>query len=138
MRWWRPQAGEPELLDWYRPLLEVARQALDDEFPWCVHVQDFEVFGRVRRQGRPDIWVYVCTGTGRELYVDVHARTYKFVPTPNGRSLGQFRLLELRSALWRCGVPYVIQPSLAEPLPEPPLEPWDEPAPRRPDLRVVR
>jgi hypothetical protein len=137
MRWWRPEPGAPELLDWYRPLLEVARQALDDEFPWCVHVQDFRVVGRVRRERRPDIWVYACGPSGRELYVDVHAQTYKFIPTPNGRGVGRFRLLELRSALWRCGVPDVIRPAWRPPVRHDDDE-WDLSVTGPPDLRVVR
>jgi hypothetical protein len=138
MRWWHPEPDQPELLDWYRPLLVVARKALDDEYPWCVHVQDFRVVGRVRRQGRPDVWVYACPEGGGELYVDDAGATYKFIPTPNGKGVGQFRPLDFHAALWRCGVPYAVQPSLRDPLPEPPAyEGWEEPS-GRPHLRVVQ
>jgi hypothetical protein len=137
MRWWRPEPGEPELLDWYRPLLEVARRAREDQYPWCVHVDDFEVVGRVRRQGRPDVWVYACPASRGELLVDDHGATYRFLPTPNRPGPGQFRPLDLDAALWRCGVPYVIQPSLREPLWEEP-EGWEDAPPGRPHLQVVR
>ena len=132
MNVWRPKPGEAELLEWWRPFFTVARLAREDGFPWPVVIDDFRLFGRVRRSGRPDVWVYTCRTTGGELRVDVDGTTYKFIPTPNARGVGQLRPMSLNGALWQAGVPASRQPEIYDPLPEPsPLEPC------RP-LRLVR
>src|SRR5206468_12823186 len=112
MNLWRPDPDEPELLDWWRPLFTVARLAREDEFPWQVVIDDFRLFGRVKRSGRPDVWIYTCVATGGELRVDDHGTTYKFIPTPNARGVGQLRPTSLNSALWRVGVPASRQPEI--------------------------
>ena len=132
MNLWRPKPGEVELLDWWRPFFVVARLAREDGFPWPVVIDDFRLLGRVRRSGRLDVWVYTCRATGGELRVDDGGTTYKFIPTPNARGIGQLRPTSLRSALWQAGVPASRQPEDYEPLPEPRAA--SRPAP----LRVVR
>ena len=67
MKLWRPDPNEPELLDWWRPFFTVARLARQDEFPWQVVIDDFRLFGRGQRSGRPDVWVYTCIPTGGEV-----------------------------------------------------------------------
>lgn len=107
---WSPPHDAPHLLEWWRPLMVVSRRARADRFPWPVHLDEFRLAGRVIRQARPDIWIYEHHENGGSLCVDPTGQTYKFMVTPNGRSVGQFRPCELRTALWRARLPDVVEP----------------------------
>lgn len=134
MRWWHPEPDEPELLAWWRPLLDVARLAREDGFPWGVHVEDFRLVGRVLRSGRPDVWVYAHVHTRRELLVDDEGGTYRFSPTPKGPGVGRLLPSQLRRALWQAGVPHGPTSPLWTP-----WEPLEVPAPaEEPDEQVGR
>ena len=110
MKSWQPEPGEPLLLDWFAPLLAVARRAREDEVPWLITLDDFRLLGRFQRQGRPDIWTYALGASGGLLFCDGEGRTYKFIESTSGRSRGQFRECQLRPALWRSGLPNVADP----------------------------
>lgn len=150
MKYWRPHPDEPELMEWWRPLVLVIRRAIDDEFPWVVRLDDFIVSGRVIRSGRPDVWVYRLLTTGGELLADAEGQTYRFVPTPNAVGPGRLYPNEIRSAIWGSGLPHVapVQPGLDTGPPEPAWDEDEAPGPMRdgwvaatvgrPVLRVVR
>jgi hypothetical protein len=147
MRWWRPSADEPELLDWWRPLLAVSRQVRAERIHWPVHVDEFEFCGRVERGSRPGIWVYEHKANLGEMLVDWQGRTYEFIRYRTGRQLGRFKEITVRAAVWRAGLPSVVEPidydehrRAREPVD--PIEPpaWVSPSPgarRRRHLYVV-
>ncbi len=107
---WSPPHDAPHLLEWWRPLMLVSRRARVDRFPWPVHLDEFRLAGRVKRQGRPDIWIYDHHENGGSVCVDATGQTYKFIATPRGKGVGQFRPCELRTALWRARLPDVVEP----------------------------
>jgi hypothetical protein len=107
---WSPPHDAPHLLEWWRPLMLVSRRARVDRFPWPVHLDEFRLAGRVRRQGRPDIWIYDHHENRGSVCVDAAGQTYRFFATPKGKGVGQFRPCELRSALWRARLPDVVEP----------------------------
>jgi hypothetical protein len=112
---WSPPHDAPHLLEWWRPLMLVGRRARADRFPWPVHLDEFRLAGRVKRQGRPDVWIYDHHESRGSVCVDARGQTYKFVATPNGKGVGQFRECPLRTALWRAGLPDVVDPIWYEP-----------------------
>jgi hypothetical protein len=102
----------------------VSKRARRERFPWPVHLDEFRLAGRVNRQGRPDIWIYDHHENGGSVCVDATGQTYKFIATPNGKGVGQFRPCPVRTALWRARLPDVVAPIWFE---EPPRHPqWDE------------
>lgn len=121
---WSPPRDAPHLLEWWRPLLLVSRRARLDRFPWPVHLDEFRLAGRVNRQGRPDVWIYEHHENGGSVCVDAIGQTYKFIATPRGKGVGQFRPCPVRTALWRARLPEVVAPIWFE---EPPRHPrWDD------------
>jgi hypothetical protein len=121
---WSPPHDAPHLLEWWRPLILVSKRARRERFPWPVHLDEFRLAGRVNRQGRPDIWIYDHHENGGSVCVDAIGQTYKFIATPNGKGLGQFRPCPVRTALWRARLPDVVAPIWFE---EPPRHPrWGE------------
>lgn len=110
MELWSPPRDEPHLFEWWRPLVQASRLARVARFPWPVHIDEFRLAGRVVRGERPDVWIYEHHANGGSLCVDDRGRTYRFVATPNGPSPGQFRRCALRAALWRAGLPEVVEP----------------------------
>lgn len=107
---WSPPHDAPHLLEWWRPLMLVSRRARLERFPWPVHLDEFRLAGRVRRQGRPDIWIYDHHENRGSVCVDGTGQTYRFFATPRAKGVGQFRPCELRSALWRARLPDVVEP----------------------------
>ena len=121
---WSPPHDAPHLLEWWRPLMLVSRRARLERFPWPVHLDEFRLAGRVNRQGRPDVWIYDHHENGGSVCVDATGQTYKFIATPRGKGVGQFRPCPVRTALWRARLPDVVAPIWFE---EPPRRPqWDE------------
>jgi hypothetical protein len=123
MELWSPPHDAPHLLEWWRPLILVSRRARTERFPWPVHVDEFRLAGRVKRQGRPDIWIYDHHENGGSVCVDATGQTYKFLATPGAKGPGQFRRCNVRTALWRARLPDVVQPVSYDP---PRRGPWDE------------
>ena len=123
MELWSPPHDAPHLLEWWRPLILVSRRARTERFPWPVHIDEFRLAGRVKRQGRPDIWIYEHHENGGSVCVDSTGQTYKFLATPGAKGPGQFRQCNVRTALWRARLPDVVQPVSYEP---PRRGPWDE------------
>ena len=71
MRWWEPTPEEPELFDWWRPLLRASHRARLAEVPWPIHVDEFSLAGYVERgRGRSLIWVYAHRVNRGEMLVD--------------------------------------------------------------------
>ena len=122
MELWTPPHDAPHLLEWWRPLMLASQRARRDEVPWPIHLDEFRLFGRVVRAGRPDIWIYEHPANGGGLYVDATGTTYKFIPTPRAKSIGRFAPCEIRSAVWRAGLPDVVRPIWYR---EPRRGPWD-------------
>ena len=110
MELWSPPHDAPHLLEWWRPLILVSARARADGFPWPVHIDEFRLSGRVKRQGRPDVWIYEHHANGGSVCVDSMGQTYKFMATPGGKGPGQFRQCPLRTALWRARLPDVVAP----------------------------
>ncbi len=115
MRLWTPPMDEPHRLDWWLPLVRAARRALTDEVPWLILVDEWQLRWRVGRRPRPDVWVYAHHETRRELFLDGTGQPYRFIPARTGRSLGQFRPIDIRAAIWRAGLPYASEPVFFEP-----------------------
>jgi hypothetical protein len=107
---WSPPHDRPHLFEWWRPLMLVSRRARLDRFPWPVHLDEFRLAGRVRRPGRPDIWIYDHHENRGSVCVDATGQTYKFVATPRGRAVGRFQACDVPTALWRARLPDVVQP----------------------------
>ncbi len=104
---WYPPEGQADLLDWWRPLLAACRAARENDAPWSVDIDEFELRGRVDRPGYASIWVYRHRVTGGELYIDLHANAYRFIPTPRGRSAGRFVECEFAEAAMRAQLPMI-------------------------------
>jgi len=108
MELWSPPRDAPHLFEWWRPLVQVSRRARLERYPWPVHVDEFRLAGRAMRKGRPDVWIYEHHENNGSLCVDSQGRTYRFVATPRGEGVGQFRPCDLATALRRAGLPEVV------------------------------
>ena len=107
---WHPPTDQPHLMEWWRPLLEASRRARADRCPWPINVDEMVLKGRIDRGSRPAIWVYRHVESGGEVYVDRTGQSYAFTKTPNGRSLGRFTACDIRTAIFRAGLPAFVQP----------------------------
>lgn len=146
MRFWTPEPDAAHLLDWWAPLVRAARRALDDAVPWLILVDEWALTGRVQRQRRPDVWIYQHRRSRGDLCLDDTGQPYRFIPSSKGPSLGRFKPIDIRGAVWRAGLPTFGQAVFFE-WPSPlsvPVE-WQqprvdhaEPPGSRPALHVVR
>lgn len=110
MRWWKPAPGEPDRLDWWRPLLAVSRRAQVEQVRAPVNVGEFTLGGRVDRGPRPAVWVYVHRRTSQEMLADSDGCTYAFVRYRSGHALGRFKQIDVQEAVWRARLPAVVDP----------------------------
>jgi hypothetical protein len=110
MELWSPPHDTPHLFEWWRPLVLASERARRSRVPWPIHLDEFRLAGRVLRGGRPDVWIYEHHANGGSLCVDATGATYRFIPTPGARGVGQFRPCDVRSAVWRAGLPEVVEP----------------------------
>jgi hypothetical protein len=110
MELWTPPHDRPHLFEWWRPLLLASQRARRRRVPWPIHLDEFRLAGRVVRSGRPDVWIYEHHGNGGSLCIDATGSTYRFIPTPSAKGVGQFRPCDIRSAVWRAGLPEVVEP----------------------------
>jgi hypothetical protein len=110
MRCWMPSPDEPELFDWWRPLLAVSSRVRAERVPWPVHVDEFAFQGRIDRGPRPAIWVYEHRANGGEVLADWDGRAYEFIRHRSGPSLGRFKEIRVRTAIWRARLPDVVEP----------------------------
>lgn len=129
MELWSPPHDAPHLFEWWRPLLLASQRARSRRLPWPIHLDEFRLSGRVMRSGRPDVWLYEHHANGGTLCIDAMGATYKFVATPGGKGVGQFRTCELRTAVYRAGLPEVVEPIWYER----PRRAWGDDSPWRPD-----
>jgi hypothetical protein len=118
---WHPPADEPQLLEWWQPLLLASRHARTSQLLWPIHIDDFELRGRVDRGERPRVWIYAHKVSRGELYLDDRGCAYKFTKTPNGPGAGRFTDTDLRRALFAAGMHRVVEPVVYR---EPPDEAW--------------
>ncbi len=109
MRCWQPEPGEPELFDWWRPLLAAAGRARREEVPWPIHIDEFALLGRVERSPRPAIWLYRHEGGGI-LPVDAGGQPYRFIPNRSGPSAGRFEEVTISQAIWGASLPDHVEP----------------------------
>jgi hypothetical protein len=115
MQLWTPPRDEPELLGWWAPLLMVARLARADQVPWPVHIDQFVLLGRVDRSGsRLPVWVYRHDRSGGDIYADPTGQTYQYRPTPNAAGPGRFDRCDVRTSIYRAGLPEVVEPCMEE------------------------
>ena len=110
MELWSPPHDKPHLFEWWRPLVLASERARRSRVPWPIHLDEFRLAGRVLRGGRPDVWIYEHHANGGSLCVDATGATYRFIATPGARGVGQFRPCDVRSAVWRAGLPQVDEP----------------------------
>ncbi len=111
MKLWTPSRDEPELLAWWGALLMVGRLAREDEVPWPVHIDQFDLLGRVDRSGsRLPIWVYRHRQSERDIYADAAGRTYRYRPTPNAAGAGRFDRCDVRTAIHLAGLAQAVDP----------------------------
>ena len=131
MELWSPPHDKPHLFEWWRPLLLASQQARRRRLPWPIHLDEFRLAGRVLRGDRPDVWIYEHHANGGSICVDANGTTYRFIETPMAKGVGQFRPCDIRSAVWRAGLPEVVEPvRYREPIVEAELdqEPWSSSA----------
>ena len=107
MELWSPPHDRPHLFEWWRPLLLASQQARRRRLPWPIHLDEFRLAGRVLREDRPDVWIYEHHANGGSLCIDATGTTYRFIPTPAAKGVGQFRPCDIRTAVWRAGLPEV-------------------------------
>jgi hypothetical protein len=135
MQLWSPPHDKPHLFEWWRPLLLASQQARRRRVPWPIHLDEFRLAGRVVRDGRPDVWIYEHHANRGSLCIDATGTTYRFIPTPMAKGVGQFRPCDIRSAVWRAGLPEVVEPvRYREPPAEAEAEAWQSGTPRRHDV----
>jgi hypothetical protein len=113
MRLIRPEFDEPQLLAWWEPLLVVARKARLADVPWLVAIDEFTFRGRVKRSGKPVLWVYQYSGTGRDVMCTDDGDTYLYKPFANSPSGGRIVACDFDRAMFAAGIPFM------------PLEPTD-------------
>lgn len=112
MQLWTPPRGEPELLAWWGPLLMVARLAREEQVPWPIHMDEFDLLGRVDRSGsRLPVWVYRHDQSGGDIYADPTGQTYRYRPTPNAAGAGRFDRCDVRTSIYQAGLPEVVEPA---------------------------
>lgn len=126
---WHPPSDQPHLLEWWRPLLQASRRARMDRCPWPIHVDEMVLKGRIDRGPRPAIWVYKHVESGGELYADSTGQPYTFTKTPRGKSLGRFTACDIRTAVFRAGLPAFVQPVRYDEMPRAGDDDWDDSEP---------
>ena len=116
---WTPAPDQPHLLAWWQPLMAFTRRARNDDVPWLLFVDEFQLVRRVDRPGRPSVWVYVHERGSEELLVDESGTAYKFIVHRRGNSRGRFAPIDSNTAVWRAELPYVMERGIVEDRP-----PW--------------
>lgn len=104
-RLWMPDPGQSPLVEWWRPLVTYARRLRADEFPWALYVEDFDFLGSVARDRLPTVSLYRHQAGGDELCIGADGLPLRFAWSSGGRSPGRFIECDLRGALWRAGLP---------------------------------
>jgi hypothetical protein len=110
-RLWMPDASQPPLVEWWRPLIEYARRLRADDFPWALFVEDFDFIGSVARDRLPTVSLYQHQAGGGELCVGPDGLPFRFVWASRGASIGRFAECELRRAIWSTGLPDLLTPA---------------------------
>ena len=129
MQLWAPAPGEPALLEWWRPLLAVARLARVEQISWPIHLDEFSFVGRVDRKRRLALWVYRHGLSRGFIHADAAGGTYEWVEHRSGPSPGRFKQIDVWAAVWRCGLSNVVEPVWYEEPPRTRYEPDLYPGP---------
>lgn len=103
MRWWIPNPDEPQGLDWWRPLLEVAASAREEGWAFPLAIQDFTLEGKVLRS-TGNLWTYRHRRTGGLLFTDGYGFTFRFLPNRTGTSAGRFQICSIDDAMAIAGI----------------------------------
>lgn len=112
---WRPPHDSPQLFDWWRPLMLASQRARAERIGWPIYLDQFQLIGRVNRQGRPNVWIYQHHQSRGDIYVDGNGDTYRFIETPRARGIGMFKQCEIRRAVYGAGLANVVDPIFFEP-----------------------
>ncbi|MGH9279321.1 MAG: hypothetical protein ACRD12_14600 [Acidimicrobiales bacterium] len=107
MRFWHPEPDTSQLVDWWLPLTRFARRAFDEGVPWLILLDEWSLRGRSIRTKRPDVWEYVHEMSRGGLQVDDSGQPYRFIPNATGPSLGRFKEISVRQAVWAARLPDV-------------------------------
>ena len=89
----------------------VARLARDEGVPWPIHIDQFDLLGRVDRSGsRQPIWVYRHRESGGDIFADPSGQTYRYRPTPKAAAAGRFERCDAPESIHLAGLPEVVEP----------------------------
>ena len=134
MEFWKPEPDAPALMEWYEPLVALARRARDRSCAVPIYIDEFEFRGRMSSAARGPISVYEHVRSGHELLADTKGRAYKFVAHRSGPSPGRFVEIQPDDAaltaladvspmkLWRRPPPFTVE-ELATAIEEHPAAP---------------
>jgi hypothetical protein len=109
MRWWIPNPEEPELMAWWRPLLEVAAVARDEQVASPIYIDEFILEGKVLRS-TGDLWAYRHRQSGGLLFTDGYGYTFRFIPNRPGALPGRFEICSPADAIAIAGLEEVVEP----------------------------
>jgi hypothetical protein len=107
---WTPEPGATALWAWWEPLVRLSRRVRQARMAWAVHIDEFELIGRIDRRGRPAIWIYRHLRSRGELFVDDEAVTYRWIPARSGPSAGRFVPADIRRSLFGAGLHEFVDP----------------------------
>lgn len=110
MHVWQPAPAEVELLAWWRPLLLVSRRVVQQQMPWPVHFDEFQLIGRIDRPGRPAVWIYQHRVSQGCIHVDEYGQTYRYVSTPGRAASGRFEQITVQECVHLADLPEVTEP----------------------------
>lgn len=133
---WYPPDDQPPLLEWWTPLLLAASAARREGVRWPIHLDEFDLRGRVDRSTRPAVWIYQHRTSRRDLALDAAGQPYRFTPT-KGPGAGRFTACDIRAAVHQAGLPAHVGPVWYDEPPTPRVPEWsgslDEPEEADPD-----
>jgi hypothetical protein len=107
---WTPEPGATALWDWWQPLVALSRRVRQARLGWPVHLDEFELIGRIDRRRRPSIWIYRHLRSRGEIFVDDEAVTYRWIPARSGPSAGRFVPSDIHRSLFGAGLHEFVEP----------------------------
>jgi hypothetical protein len=100
-----PAEGQPELFEWWCPLLAVGRRLRETGEPWTLQLDDFAFRGWVKRQGKATLFVYGYSPTGSDVICDAAGNTYQDRHFSNGER-SRLKTCERDTAMFQAGVAF--------------------------------
>jgi hypothetical protein len=101
VEFWQPEPGAAALLEWFDPLVALARRARARSCAVPIYIDEFTFRGRMSSRARGPISVYEHVESGRELLADARGCAYRFVRHRTGRSPGRFVEIQPDDAAWQ-------------------------------------